>query len=144
MTDYIAEARNVHISPRKVRLVADYVSDMSLTQALLNLALLKKRAAIPLKKAIESAVANAVNNFKIEKDSLKIKEILVNEGIRYKRFHFASRGRTRPYIRRASHIRVVLSSDKKSVDEKVETAKTQDAKIALPARIASIVKKGGG
>lgn len=114
MADYIAEARNVHISPRKVRLVADSVSDMTLMSVLSHLSLIRKRAAQPLKKAIESAVANAVNNFKIEKDSLRIKEILINEGIRYKRYHFAGRGRTRPYVKRTSHIRVVLTESLKS------------------------------
>lgn len=107
---YIAEAKNVKISPRKVRLVADSVKDLHIVKAIASLSLMHKRAAIPLRKTLESAVANAVNNHKAEKSALSIKEIMVNEGIRYKRYHFAGRGRMRPYKKRTSHIRIVLES----------------------------------
>lgn len=108
--DYIAEAKNIKISPRKVRLVADSISALSPSQAIVTLKLMNKRAATPIQKAIQSAVANAVNNFKANADSLVLKELYVNEGVSYKRFHYAGRGRMRPYKKRTSHIRVVLSA----------------------------------
>ncbi len=106
--EYNASAKNIKVSPRKVRLVADSVRDLSIAQALTALMVSRKRGAISLKKALQSAVANAVNNNNAKKDDLKIKEINVTEGIRYKRYHFAGRGRTRPYMKRTSHINVIL------------------------------------
>lgn len=107
-----AEAKSVKMSPRKVRLVADAVRSLSIRQALISLDLLDKRAAGPLKKTIESAVANAVHNAQLEKDSLRIAEIIVNEGQAMKRFHPSTRGRVHPYKRRTSHIRVTLKGEK--------------------------------
>lgn len=106
--EYNASAKNIKVSPRKVRLVADSVRDLSIAQALTALMVSRKRGAISLKKALQSAVANAVNNNNAKKDDLKIKEINVTEGIRYKRYHFAGQGRTRPYMKRTSHINVIL------------------------------------
>lgn len=106
----IAEAKNIKISPRKVRLVVDSIRKHEIQIALSELSILNKRAALPVKKVLESAVANAVNNFKLKKEDLVISEIMVGEGGAYKRFHFAARGRTRPYKKRISNIRVVLSA----------------------------------
>ncbi len=106
--EYKAEAKNIKISPRKVRLVADSVRDLGLEQALNSLRVLNKRAADPIRKAIESAVANAVNNFQASRGDLTIKEIMVGEAGRLRRYHYAARGRVRPYVKRSSHIRVIL------------------------------------
>jgi large subunit ribosomal protein L22 len=106
--EYNASAKNIKVSPRKVRLVADSVRDLSIAKALTALMVSRKRGAVSLKKALQSAVANAVNNNNAKKDDLKIKEINITEGIRYKRYHFAGRGRTRPYLKRTSHINVIL------------------------------------
>lgn len=106
--EFIAKSKNIKISPRKVRLVADLVRKYEIAPALVQLAMSGKRAASPLKKTLESAIANAVNNFKAVKNDLFIKEISVNEAGTYKRFHFAGRGRTRPYKKRMSHITVIL------------------------------------
>jgi large subunit ribosomal protein L22 len=106
--EYIATAKNIKISPRKVRLVADSIRPLTIAKAITQLVVSKKRGATPLKKVLDSAVANAVNNNSAKKDDLKIKSINVTEGIRYKRYHFAGRGRTRPYMKRTSHINIVL------------------------------------
>ncbi len=107
-----AEAKSVKMSTRKVRLVADAIRDLSIAQALQALTLLDKRAASPLKKTIESAMANAVNNAQLAKDSLTISEIIVNEGQAMKRYHPSTRGRIHPYKRRTTHIRVTLAGEK--------------------------------
>ncbi len=115
--EYIAIAKNIKVSPRKVRLVVDSVKKQSLNKGLSILSLMPKRAAQPVKKALDSAIANAVNNFKVERAALSIRDIIVTEGARLKRYHFAARGRVRPYKRRMSHIRVILT-DGKSVEVK--------------------------
>src|SRR3990167_5744058 len=111
--EYKAIGENIKMSPRKVRVVADAVRGLSIAHALSQLTLLHQRAAGPLKKVLDSAVANAVHNGKEGKGDLVIKEIMINEGITYKRYHFAARGRIRPYKRRTSNIRVVVASKKK-------------------------------
>jgi large subunit ribosomal protein L22 len=118
MADYMAESKNVKISPRKVRLVAEGVKHMDIKTVLAQLSVLNMRAATPIKKTVESAIANAVNNAKVAKDNLMVKEITVNEGILYKRYHYAARGRIRPYKKRTSHIRVVLTEKAPVVVEK--------------------------
>lgn len=114
--EYIAIAKNIKMSPRKVRLVADGVKKKKLSVAISALGVLNQRAAGPIKKAIDSAIANATNNFAAKRDDLTISDIIIGEGVSMKRFHFAGRGRTRPYKRRTSHIRVILS-DGKSVNK---------------------------
>lgn len=103
----------VTISPRKVRLVADAIRKLSLTQALQLLALAPKRSARPLTKVIQSAIANAVNNNRLSQDSLRLKAVDVMEGPVLKRFHASTRGRIHPYIKQTSHIRIVLESVEK-------------------------------
>ena len=115
------------MSPRKVRLVADAIRDLKLEQALISLSVLEKRAADPIRKTLESAIANATNNFSASRGDLKIKEIMIGDGLRYKRYHFAARGRTRPYVRRTSHIRVIL----------------EDTIVRTPAVAAPVTEDGG-
>ena len=115
--EYIAIAKNIKMSPRKVRLIVDSVKKQNLNKSLSTLSLMSKRAAMPVKKAIDSAIANAVNNFKVNREALSIRDIIVTEGMRLKRYHFAARGRTRPYKRRTSHIRVILTTDNASNKE---------------------------
>lgn len=122
-----AESKNVKMSPRKVRLVVDSVKKMQIATAISQLTGMSKRAAIPVKKTLESAIANAVHNLKLSKDDLVIKEILVSEGVKYKRYHFAARGRVRPYKRRTSHIRVILASKNKGGEDNSKV-KSQDSK----------------
>ncbi len=119
--DYIAVTKNVKVSPRKVRLVVDGIKKYEVNQVLAYLSLLSQAAAIPVKKTLESAVANAVNNYKINKGNLVIKKIIVGEGIKYKRYHFAARGRVRPYKKRSSHISIVLSEKLESKKMEIKT-----------------------
>ena len=133
--DYIAISKNIKISPRKIRLVVDSVKQKDLKLVLNSLSVIKKRAALPLKKALDSAIANAVNNFKVDRQNLKIKDIIVTEGLSLKRFHFAGRGRIRPYKRRASHIKVILADNNiknqklkiKNEKEEFKTGKGKEA-----------------
>jgi large subunit ribosomal protein L22 len=110
--EYVAIAKNIKISPRKMRLVVDGVKKQKVANALVSLAVMNKRAAGPLKKVINSALANAKNNFGADMTEITIKDIIVTQGMALKRYHFAARGRVRPYKRRSSQIRVVLVDNK--------------------------------
>lgn len=106
--EYIAVAKSVRMGPRKVRLIADSIRKIdSIDKSLNALALLKKRAASPIEKTLKSAVANAINRG-AKKEDLFIKSIEVMEGSALKRFRPSTRGRTHPYKKRNSHIKIVL------------------------------------
>src|SRR5690606_2285349 len=146
--EYKAEAKNIKISPRKVRLVADSVRNLQLDQALASLSVLNKRASDPIRKVLESAVANAVNNFQASRGDLSIKEIMVGEGIMYKRYHYAARGRVRPYLKRTSHIRVILEDQIDKVSKMTKAAEkavvemTEPVKKKETKKIVKTEKKG--
>lgn len=146
--EYKAVAKNIKMSPRKVRLVADALRGLSVDGAIKKLNFVNKRASRPLKKTIESVVANAVNNENAKKEGLKFKEIKVDEGITYKRYRFASRGRIAPYLRRTSHITVVLEDKIAKIEKKVEEKKTavKASKSNENKKVTKSVdtKKGGG
>jgi large subunit ribosomal protein L22 len=127
--EYFATAKNIKVSPRKVRLVADSIRKLSISQATTALLVSRKRGAVSLKKTLDSAVANAVNNKSAKKDELKIKTINVTEGIAYKRYHYAGRGRTSPYVKKTSHINVVLEDNVKiEMPEIITTAMAPEVK----------------
>ncbi|MBI4084523.1 MAG: 50S ribosomal protein L22 [Candidatus Levybacteria bacterium] len=117
-----AVSRSVRISPRKVRLVADLIREMPIDQAIATLAVLRKRGAVALSKTLKSALANAVNNAKLDKENLVISSIDITEGQSLKRYHPSTRGRIHPYKKRSSHIRVVLKE--KEVKSQVSSAKS--------------------
>ncbi|HEX8965954.1 MAG TPA: 50S ribosomal protein L22 [Patescibacteria group bacterium] len=106
MTTAIATTKAVRISTRKVRLVADAIRNMSVSDALTTLAVTNKRGAGILVKTIKSAVANAVNNAKMAEDKLMIARLDVNEGPFLKRYHASTRGRIHPFKKRSTHITV--------------------------------------
>lgn len=106
--EIIAKSKYIRTSPRKLRLVADSLKDLTPQMALITLAQMGKRAAGPLRKAIKSALSNATHNFGLSQESLKIKKIEVGEGPIYKRWRAAGRGYARPITKRTSHITLVL------------------------------------
>lgn len=106
--EIIAVSKGVRIAPRKVRLIADAIRKLSLSEALVSLSVLNKRAAGPLNKTLKSAIANAKNNNQVNVEDLTIKTIDVLEATSFKRFHPSTRGRVHPYKRRGSHIKIIL------------------------------------
>lgn len=119
-----AVARGVRMAPRKVALVASLVRGRSVADALIILENTPKRAARPVMKAIASAQANAVNTHGAERDNLMIESLQVTAGPRIKRFRPAAMGRALPYIKRTSHILVVVGGAKKVKKAPVEKKTT--------------------
>ena len=107
-----AVTRDVRITPRKVRIVADAIRKLPIPKALANLSIIEKRGASILVRTLKSAIANAVNNAKKKEDTLRIKSIDVFEGPFLKRFRPSTKGRVHPYKKRSSHIKIVLTDDK--------------------------------
>ena len=88
-----AIVRGVRLSADKGRLVADLVRGKRVDQALNILAFTQKKAAGIVKKALESAIANAEHNDGADIDTLKVKTIHVEEGMTLKRFTARAKGR---------------------------------------------------
>lgn len=103
-----ATSKFLKVSPRKLRLLVDNVRNLSAVEAVETLKFVRKAASLPLRKSIESAIANAANNLKLSKENLRIKSLEVGEGGSFKRFRPSGRGRIHPYKKRMSHIRVIL------------------------------------
>ncbi len=101
---------NIRISPKKLNLVAGMVRRKSVIEADTLLKFTTKRAAEIVRKAVASAVANAENNFKQDRASLYIEEIVVGKGPTLKRFNPVSRGRAHPILKRMSVITVKVGT----------------------------------
>lgn len=109
MNTVTASAKNIRISTRKVRLVADTVRDMMAEDAIKKLTFVNKHGVGPIVKVIKSAMANAVNNKKLSASTLMIQKLTVDEAPFLKRFRIGSRSRVKGYKKRGSHITVVLA-----------------------------------
>lgn len=105
-----AEVKYIRISPRKVRLVVEAIKGLSPLKALEYLGFVNKRTAKPLSKLIQSAIANAKNNFDLKPENLKFKKIQVGEGPTLKRWQAVSRGRAHQIMKRTSHIKIILET----------------------------------
>jgi large subunit ribosomal protein L22 len=103
-----AQIRYVWQTPRKVRLLVDRVRGMAAIEAVSMLKLLPKRAAGPVLKLLQSAVANAENNYGMASEDLYIAQIAADEGPVRPWRRFGARGRFKRIVKRSSHIKVVL------------------------------------
>lgn len=109
-----AFARHIHVGPRKLRLVADMIRSNPVDVALEQLKFSSKQAALPITKVLNSAIANAVHNFNLNKDELFVKSITIDGGPVMKRMFPRAQGRGFIVRKRTSHINVVLGSKPRS------------------------------
>lgn len=123
-----SSAKGILQTPRKVGLVASLVRGRTVADALVILDHTPKRAAIPLRKAIESAKANALNNHKLAEDNLRIDRLQVGEGRHLKRFRAGARGQAKPYEKRSSHVFITLSGVPKPTKKPTTRRTAQEQK----------------
>jgi len=107
----VAKLNHLQISSQKVRLVADLIRGKETEEAQDILRFTVKKGVDSLRKLLNSALANAENNFDInvDEEKLKVSEIVVNEGPTMKRWSAEARGRTDEIHKRSSHIKMVLT-----------------------------------
>jgi large subunit ribosomal protein L22 len=103
-----AKTRYLPISSQKLALVCDKVRGMGVEEALVVLDYMPQKGADLVRKTVASAMANAENNFELQRDDLFIAEIWSGEGPRLKRYKAGARGRYKPRVRRLSHLWVTL------------------------------------
>jgi large subunit ribosomal protein L22 len=106
--DIKAHLRFLSMSAQKVRLVVDVVRGQDANTALETLRFVNKAAAVPVRKLLASAVANAEENFGVSRDDLYVAQIFADEAPTRKWRRFGARGRFKPILRRNSHVTVVL------------------------------------
>lgn len=104
-----AKARYVRVSPRKVRLVIDVVRGLPVSRAVAQLSFMKKAAALPVLKLINSAAANATHNFGLDASDLYVKSIMADGGPVLHRWRARAMGRAAPIRKRMSHVSVTLA-----------------------------------
>lgn len=104
-----AAVKFIRISPYKVRLVVDAIRGKDLSEALNIVTLSAKKAAGPVKKVLESALANAENNYNFDVDRLWVSEAYVDEGRTLKRMKMRAMGRADLIRRRTSNITIILT-----------------------------------
>jgi len=113
VTQASAHVRSLRVSPRKVRLVTNMVKNMWADEALVQLKFTNKKAAQYVYNAVKSAMANAINNFNLDKDKLVISSITCDQGPVLKRFMPRAQGRATPIRKPTSHLHVVLTESAK-------------------------------
>ena len=104
-----AKIKHIRTSAQKVRLVADQIRGKDIESALNILSFSPKKAAGVVKKALNSAIANAEHNNGADIDELKVSQIYVDEGPVSKRFRARARGRAAGIIKRSCHITVKVA-----------------------------------
>ena len=100
--------KDIAESPTKLRLVADVIRGMKADKALDSLSLINKKGSLIVKKALLSGIASARDLYSVDKDSLIVKSISVDESSTLKRVQFASRGRVSRINKRRSHLNLEL------------------------------------
>ncbi len=107
--DIQAKARHLPISAQKMRLVCDQVRNMDADQALIVLEYMPHKGARFLYKLLESAIANAEENYEMSRQDLYVSQVFADEGPSMKRMKAGARGRYKPRVKRTAHLSIVLA-----------------------------------
>jgi large subunit ribosomal protein L22 len=129
----MAIARNIRVSPRKLNLVAQTIRGKKVDRALNELTFSQKRIASVVKKALQSAIANAENNHDLDVDDLVVKEASVGKNLVMKRFHARARGNAGGIEKFFSQITIVVE-EKREEKEEAKAAPKKSKKAAAPAK----------
>ncbi len=108
MNEVRAHGKYIGMSAQKVRLVVDLVRGRPAIEALSMLKFLPKAAAQPVAKILATAIANAEENFGLDRNELVVAQAFADEGPTRKWRRFGARGRFKPILRRSSHVTIVL------------------------------------
>lgn len=146
-----ASLNNLRITPRKVRLVAYSVRGLGVDEALIQFEKMLKKASLPLTKLLRSAIANAENNFSLDRGNLYVEDVWVGDGQRLKRWLPRAQGRATALWRRMSKVRIVLAEKeegktvKKKKAIKKETSEIKEATVeeAKENKVATVSKGSG-
>ncbi|MDP2671899.1 MAG: uL22 family ribosomal protein [Candidatus Daviesbacteria bacterium] len=128
----------IHTTPRKLRLVLGLVRNMEPSRALDVLMLTPKAAAKDLQKALRVVLANAKQQG-LDVSKLTFKKVEINESMKMRRFRAGTKGRAKPYKKRMSHIKIVLSDDQVQSANPIKS----DSKLKVQNENSKNKEKGG-
>lgn len=131
-----ANLKHLRIAPRKSRLVAGLIRGMEVNKAINQLKFANKKSAEPILKLLNSAIANAVNNYDLDKNNLTIKEIRIEDGKTLKRWMPKAHGRATVIRKRMSHVYLILSEIVDSGKREAKKIKTDD-----PVKLDDLAQK---
>lgn len=126
--DVKASLKSLRMAPRKIRLVIDVIRGLPAVEAETRLRFVQKDASRPVLKLLQSAMANAEHNFKLDREKLFVKTVMADGGPTLKRIRPRAHGSAAPIRKRTTHITLVLS------DEKAPLGKKKAKKLAAMAR----------
>lgn len=127
--EVLARGKYIKISPKKARPVANLIRGKKASEARVVLTSLPVSAALEIKKVLDSAIANAQNNFNLDKEGLIVAKIVINGGPMIKRYMPRAKGMASEIKRRTSHIEIILSGEIVTKKKKVEKV--------LPRKVSS-------
>jgi len=104
-----AKLKNAPLSAQKARLVANQIRGMPVDKALDTLRFSTKKAAVIMKKILDSAIANAEHNESSDIDELKVSTVFVDEGVTLKRFRARAKGSANQILKRTCHITIKVA-----------------------------------
>ena len=107
-SDARSVVRNLRVSPQKLNLVATMIRGMDVNKAIAALSFSRRRIAGDVKKALQSAIANAENNHTLDVDRLFVKEAHVGKGLVMKRFRARAKGRGARILKPFSHLTIIV------------------------------------
>ncbi len=136
-----ATQRYIRQAPRKVRLVANTVKELSLEQAIRQLAVMRRAATLPVLKTLRQAVANAQHNHGLSPANLRIKELIVNDGATLKRWRAVSRGRAHSIFKKTCHVCVTLETTEPMTTPAVVAPEKKTAPIKTEPKQAPVKEK---
>ena len=129
-TEAQAIVSNLRVSPRKLNLVAAMIRNLPAQKAIATLTFSKRRIAQQVKKALESAIANAENNHQLDVDRLVVARAEVGRSVVMRRFHARGRGRAARIEKWFSHLKIVVA-ERAQISDDAERAK--EAEITVEA-----------
>ncbi len=121
-TEAQAIVSNMRVSPRKLNLVAALIRNRSAAEAVATLTFSKRRIAQQVRKALESAIANAENNHQLDVDRLVVSRAEVGRSIVMRRFHARGRGRAARVEKWFSHLKIVVAERADEIKVEQEAA----------------------
>ena len=129
-----ATLSNLRISPRKLNLVAGLIRNQPASKAVATLTFSKRRIAQSVRKALESAIANAENNHQLDVDQLVVTRAEVGRSVVMRRFHARGRGRSARIEKWFSHLKITVAEMAEAEEDK--TPRARPGKSAATAKAA--------
>lgn len=130
-----AKLNNLRIAPRKVRLVIDLIRGLDVEAAKQQLLFLPKKSTGPVLKLLNSAIANAKHNFKLNPEDMKIAEIFAGEGVVLKRIMPRAMGRAAHIRKRTSNITLILADKNDHADERKNVGESNKKAVLKKTKV---------